>query len=110
MLRSTSDMTLVSDTAQGLCIVEFGADWCAPCKQLMPEISKLSKQYPDAKFLYMDVEQNVGATNRYQISGLPSFAVFYNGNLVEMLLGPRASVAGITEVLGKDYSNATHAF
>ena len=60
-------------------LVDFYADWCGPCKMMMPVVEKLAEKY-DGK-----VNQDLAA--KYGIMSIPSFLIFKKGTVVETLTG-----------------------
>ena len=48
-------------------IVDFSATWCPPCRAAAPVFAKLSKEYPDIKFVNVDVDVNSKAARAMEI-------------------------------------------
>ncbi|MEK7666059.1 MAG: thioredoxin, partial [Pseudomonadota bacterium] len=69
-------------------LADFWADWCGPCKQLMPVLARLVDEY-DGKFflakINSDTEQPLAA--RYGVKSLPTVKLFKNGQVVEEFMG-----------------------
>ena len=69
-------------------LVDFYADWCGPCKMMMPVVEKMAEKY-DGKIkvgkINSDEESALAA--KYNIMSIPSFLMFKNGELVETLTG-----------------------
>lgn len=90
MTRSFSQViNLGSDDAfaetvgqDGKKIFYFTATWCPPCKQIAPVFDKLSDEYPNVKFLKVDVDQLPMAASSNKIQGIPTFQ-FVNGESVQ---------------------------
>lgn len=66
-----------------LCVVDFYADWCGPCKRLAPVYTSLSEQeeYKSIKFLKIDVEEEAMiklVTDKYKITSLPTLIFLAN--------------------------------
>jgi thioredoxin len=54
-------------------IIDFYADWCAPCRQLSPVIEELAKEYGDKIVVYkVDTEKETDLVRNLGISGLPT--------------------------------------
>jgi thioredoxin 1 len=70
-------------------IVDFGAEWCAPCKQLEPLLGQILSQdwAGKARLVRLDVDQSVDVTMRYQVMQLPTVILFKNGQPVERFTG-----------------------
>lgn len=68
-------------------IVDFWADWCMPCKMLLPVITKLSQEMPSVTFLKANVEENTELAKQHGISSIPALVIFKNGQVVEKMVG-----------------------
>lgn len=66
-------------------VVKFYADWCGSCKLFAPKYKRISKdpKYADVAFLDVNAEQNPEARKLANVTNLPFFATFKNGQLVE---------------------------
>ncbi len=67
--------------------VKYYADWCGSCKLFAPKYRRLSDddRFRNIKFLDVDAEHNPAARKMANVSTLPFFAVFRNGELVESM-------------------------
>ena len=69
-------------------VVDFWAEWCAPCRVIAPLIDELAQQYGDKiKVVKMDVDQNPQSSMNYGIRSIPTLLFFKNGQPVDQLLG-----------------------
>jgi len=73
--------------SSGLVVVDFYADWCAPCRALEPILEKLSKEYDEVKFYKVDVMENPDLPARFFVSALPFLLFFLNGLPVHAVSG-----------------------
>jgi len=73
----------------GLVVLDFGASWCAPCRQMEPIIESLARENGDPmlKFGKVDVEASPTIATRYRVQGLPTVVFFRNGEPVESVVG-----------------------
>lgn len=67
-------------------IVDFYANWCAPCKKLAPIIEKISKE-KGIDLLKINIDKNPELAQKLNIEGLPTLYYYKNGDLVWTHLG-----------------------
>ena len=73
----------------GFVIIKFGAEWCAPCKQIdgvvHPWFDHLSKNNQDIQTVLIDVDQNLTfyghLKSKKMINGIPAILAYQKGNL-----------------------------
>ena len=71
-------------------IIDFWAEWCAPCKQIAPVIKDLAEQYGDRiKVAKMDIDSNPNTPGKYGILSIPTILCFKDGQVVDQLQGTR---------------------
>jgi thioredoxin 1 len=69
-------------------LVDFWADWCAPCRMIAPTVEVIAEQFADrAKVGKLNVDQNLSVTGRYNIRGIPTLLLFKNGQIQEQVVG-----------------------
>ena len=59
-------------------IVDFGAQWCGPCKAAAPVYAKMSEMNRAIVFTKVDVDSCKDIAARYQVSSLPTFVLLYS--------------------------------
>src|SRR5690242_16504798 len=61
-------------------LVEFSAEWCAPCKLVAPELLALSNELGDeAKIVTIDIDRSPGISRQLGVQSVPTFVVFHQG-------------------------------
>ena len=61
-------------------LVDFWADWCAPCKMIAPIVEDLAEEYDGrVKFAKLDVDSNPRTAMSYGVRGIPTLLVFRDG-------------------------------
>lgn len=77
-------------------LVDFGAGWCGPCRQIAPEVDAVAEQYAGrARVFTVDVDKEPDLAARYGVQGLPTLLVFKGGRPVSQIVGlaPRSEIA-----------------
>lgn len=75
-------------------LVDYWADWCAPCKQLSPIIDELAGVYGDRMvFAKVDTNANTRVAAEQGIMSLPTLQVWQDGQLVKQVQGGRTKKA-----------------
>jgi thiol-disulfide isomerase/thioredoxin len=78
-------------------MVQYGASWCGNCKITKPKFKRMAEENPDIAFYYVDAEKLPNSRKFADVSNLPTFAGFVDGNLVQQAQGNKVEI--IQEVL-----------
>lgn len=74
-------------------LVDFYADWCAPCRAMKPVLEDLKSQMgEDVSIFKIDVDKNQSIAERYAIRSIPTLILFKNGEPVWRKSGMASSV------------------
>jgi thioredoxin 1 len=74
-------------------LVDFYADWCAPCRAMKPVLEDLKAQMGDAVDIYkIDVDKNQILAEQYGIRSIPTLILFKNSDAVWRKSGMASSV------------------
>jgi len=93
-------------TAAGtkLVVVDFTASWCGPCQRIAPFFEELSRRYPRAVFLKVDVDQCPETAASNGVTAMPTFIFFRSKAKIDRLQGgnPEALEAKVKQHYGAD--------
>jgi thioredoxin 1 len=74
--------------ADRLAILDFGAEWCQPCKKIEAMLNELAPQWSDKVVIgSLDISNNPEVPKRFGILNIPQVLFFKNGSLVETVTG-----------------------
>jgi len=69
-------------------LVDFWAEWCAPCKAIAPALDDLAARYKGkVKVAKLNVDDNQQTAQTYGIRAIPTLLVFKGGKVVEQIMG-----------------------
>lgn len=66
-----------------LCIVDFWAPWCDPCKTMLPRFRRVASIYKrKAAFGRIDIQDNKSSSKKFGVSAIPHLIIFKNGKKI----------------------------
>lgn len=69
-------------------VVDFWADWCAPCRAIAPTVEELAKKYAGkVTFAKVNSDENPKKVQEFMIMGIPTILFFKGGKLVDQVVG-----------------------
>ncbi len=75
-------------------VLDFWAEWCAPCRQISPIIKQLAEDYDGRiKVVKMNIDDSPGTPGKYGVRAIPTVLAFRDGQVVQQLQGARPKAA-----------------
>ena len=95
-VKDVSDNNFESDVLKSdrPVLVDFWAQWCAPCRMLAPTVEAVAQNFQDtASVVKLNVDDNPQVSQRYGIKGIPTLILFKNGKEEERVVGATSKEA-----------------
>ena len=74
--------------ANGAVLVDFSAEWCGPCKTMMPVVEKIATDYEGKLSVYtVDIDTDPEIAARHGVMSVPTMLVMKDGMAVERIVG-----------------------
>jgi thioredoxin 1 len=79
-------------------VMDFYADWCGPCKQLIPTLEKVSEdeKYKGIAFCKINVDENEELSTSYGIRSIPTIKYIKKSEVIKTTLGIQTAKAIMT--------------
>lgn len=74
--------------SETLVLVDFYAEWCAPCRKMEPYLKKIASEMPDnVKIIRINADENTELCKELNVSALPVLKLYKNNNVIWENLG-----------------------
>lgn len=75
--------------AEGVVLVDFWAEWCAPCKQIAPLLEDLADDMNGRLTVAkLNIDDNPDTPYKYGVRGIPTLILFKDGQVAATKVGP----------------------
>lgn len=81
-------------------LVDFWAEWCQPCKRLVPVLEAVAEKHNgQLRVVKVDLDANPDLGAEYRVRGLPTLMLFKDGKMAAMRTGGGLSVGDVESML-----------
>ena len=85
---------------KGMALVDFYADWCAPCKVQAPVIAEVAERLQgQATIAKIDVDRQPEIAREFRIEALPTLVIFKDGQEQQRLIGLQQDASKLIQLL-----------
>ena len=83
-----SNFSTIIHNENKLILVDFWAEWCAPCKMLAPILEEISKDLEEKILICkVNLDENQDLASKFSIKSIPTLLLFENGKLKDTKVG-----------------------
>jgi thioredoxin 1 len=107
-VKAVSDSNFEADVlrVEQPVLVDFWAEWCAPCRMLAPTVDAVAEKYSGrAHVVKVNVDENPNVSQKYGIKGIPTLILFKGGKEEERIVGATSKDA-IARLIDKHLNGA----
>jgi len=80
-------------------LVDFWAEWCAPCKMIAPIVDEIAQEYEgQMRVAKLDADSNPNTMLAYNVMGIPTLILFKGGKMVARITGFKPKEYLLTQI------------
>ena len=69
-------------------LVDFWAQWCGPCRMVAPVLDQIANEMDGkVRVAKLDVDSNQKIAYQFQVSSIPTFILFKDGQMADRMMG-----------------------
>jgi len=87
-IKHFDDSNFKDETAKGVTLVDFYADWCGPCRMMTPVIEEFAeKRAGNVVVGKVDIDASPAVTQQFQVTSVPTLILFNDGEPIGTFVG-----------------------
>ena len=68
-------------------LIDFFTGWCGPCKMIIPKLESFESEFPDVKFVKVDIDKSRDYVMELGIRSVPTIMIYDGGKVVDTSIG-----------------------
>ncbi len=82
-----NEKNFADEIKEGVTLVDFWAEWCGPCKMMLPILEQVAKEMEwKAKVAKINVDEEPALASQFRIMSIPTLIIFKDGKPVSQLV------------------------
>ena len=78
---------------EGISLLDFYADWCGPCRMVLPLVDEIAAERSDLLVGKINVNENPDLAEEFKVMSIPTLVVMKDGKIVKRVSGARSKEA-----------------
>ena len=74
---------------EGLSLLDFYADWCGPCRMVLPIVDEIASERDDLLVVKVNVDDNPELAKEFGVFSIPTLVVMKNGQVINRQSGAK---------------------
>ena len=98
-MKVIKESEFINEINEGLVLVDFYAEWCRPCKMLLPILEQINEEDENVKIIKVNIDDSRFLANYYQIQSIPTLILLKNGQFLHRIAGfsPKKTIKDLIE-------------
>jgi thioredoxin 1 len=98
-ILTLTDKNFLQQTKNRLVLVDFWAEWCAPCRMMAPILNEVAAELDGKAFVgKVDVQKYQDLATKFKVRGIPTLILFKDGKEVNRFVGVKTKEFLLKEI------------
>tara|TARA_B100001778_G_scaffold327833_1_gene326484 strand:+ start:177 stop:497 length:321 start_codon:yes stop_codon:yes gene_type:complete len=92
MIISLNEANFEAETSKGTVLIDFYADWCAPCKRMMPKVMEAAEHLKGKiTVAKINIDESKELAAKFGVRSIPTFVLIKDGKVVNQSVGSKST-------------------